>query len=102
MKEVGKRTPFILVYYGTDGCGGWQPLDVPLRTVTTLDRFALVEPTSKGHTMRMLQPTELRRAMGFPASYRFPNGTRREKIQLLGNAVCPPVMKSLVAGLLQQ
>ena len=99
IEEVGTATPFLLVYYGTDGGGGWQSLDVPLRTVTTLDRFALVEPTPQGHMMRMLQPTELRRAMGFPASYRFPKGTRRDKIRLLGNAVCPPVMKRLVSGL---
>lgn len=97
--EIGKNTPFLLVYYGTDGGGGWQSLDVPLRTVTTLDRFALVEPSSKGHMMRMLQPTELKRAMGFPASYIFPKGSRREKIRILGNAVCPPVMSRIVACL---
>ena len=96
ISEVGNRTPFLLVYYGTDGSGGWQSLDVPLRTVTTLDRFALVEPTAQGHSMRMLQPPELRRAMGFPASYRFADGTRREKIRILGNAVCPPVMQAIV------
>jgi len=94
--QIGRNSPFLLVYYGTDGSGGWQSLDVPLRTVTTLDRFALVEPGSEGHTIRMLQPTELRRAMGFPAGYLFPQGTRREKIMLLGNAVCPPVMRSIV------
>ncbi len=99
ISEVGRNSSFLLVYYGTDGGGGWQSLDTPLRTVTTLDRFALVEPGSKGHTMRMLQPSELRRAMGFPASYRFPSGARREKIRVLGNAVCPPVMKHLVKSL---
>jgi len=57
--------PFLLVYYGTDGSGGWQPLDRPLRTLTTLDRFGLV--TWKGDTpmLRMLQVPELQRAMGF-------------------------------------
>ncbi len=99
ISEVGKRTPFLLVYYGTDGSGGWQSLDQPLRTVTTIDRFALVEPSNSGHTMRMLQTSELRRAMGFPAKYRFPVGTRREKIKLLGNAVCPPVMRALIESL---
>jgi len=99
--EIGKNSAFLLVYYGTDGGGGWQSLEVPLRTVTTLDRFALVEPTRDGHTIRMLQPSELRRAMSFPASYRFPKGTRREKIRLLGNAVCPPVMRMLVRRIAQ-
>ena len=27
---------------GSDGAGGWQSLDRPLRTLTTLDRFGLV------------------------------------------------------------
>lgn len=102
LSEVGSKTPFLLVYYGTDGGGGWQSLDLPLRTITTLDRFALVEPSPKGHTMRMLQPPELQRGMGFPASYIFPSGSRREQIRLLGNAVCPPVMKSLVKALVER
>ncbi|HEY5213390.1 MAG TPA: DNA cytosine methyltransferase [Acidobacteriaceae bacterium] len=97
--EVGTKTPFLLVYYGTDGAGGWQPLDQPLRTVTTIDRFALVEPSRSGHKMRMLQASELRRAMGFPGRYRFPAGTRRDKIKLLGNAVCPPVMRAIIESL---
>jgi DNA (cytosine-5)-methyltransferase 1 len=46
--EVGDETSFLLVYYGTDGGGGWQKLDRPLRTITTVDRFALVEPSSGG------------------------------------------------------
>lgn len=99
LAELGQRSPFLLVYYGTDGSGGWQPLDQPLRTVTTLDRFALVQPSPTGHTMRMLQPTEIRKAMGFPSTYRFPQGTRRDKIKLLGNAVCPPVMRSIIQAL---
>jgi len=53
---LGPRQPFLMVYYGTDGAGGWQTLDRPLRTVTTLDRFALVRPNGHGHEMRMLQP----------------------------------------------
>jgi len=56
---LGSRESFIVVYYGTDGAGGWQTLDRPLRTITTLDRFALVRPNGNGHEMRMLQPPEL-------------------------------------------
>lgn len=97
--ELGRKTPFLVVYYGTDAAGGWQPLDRPLRTITTLDRFALVAPNGKGHTMRMLQPLELAVAMGFPNNYRWPKSTRREKIKLIGNAVCPPVMKVVVEAL---
>lgn len=96
---LGNNNPFLIVYYGTDGCGGWQSLDRPLRTVTTVDRFALVQPTKHGHVMRMLQVPELKRAMGLPDSYVLPAGTRRDKIRLLGNGVCPPVMAAAVQAL---
>lgn len=99
--EVGSREPFLLVYYGSDGAGGWQRLDAPLRTVTTLDRFAFVRPTPRGHEMRMLQVDELRRAMGFPARFVLRRGTRRDRIHLLGNAVCPPVMAAVVRSLVR-
>jgi DNA (cytosine-5)-methyltransferase 1 len=98
-KALGKEARFLLVYYGTDGCGGWQPLDKPLRTVTTIDRFALVEPGDTGPTIRMLQVPELARAMGLPNNYAMPIGTRRDKIRLLGNGVCPPVMRELLRQL---
>ena len=98
-EAVGKRSSFLLVYYGSDGSGGWQPLDRPLRTITTVDRFALVEPGRRGATMRMLQVPELKRAMGFEDDFVLPVGTRRDRIRLLGNGVCPPVMESVVRSL---
>ena len=52
--------------------------------------------------LRMLQVTELRRAMGFDAKYRLDYGSRRDKIRLLGNAVCPPVMQSIVSSLVNE
>ena len=85
-----------MVYYGSDHAGGWQSLDAPLRTVTTLDRFALVKPTDSGHVMRMLQPEELKIAMGWPRGFKIKHGTRRDKIKMIGNAVCPPVMREIV------
>ena len=88
-----------MVYYGTDHAGGWQNIDVPLRTITTVDRFAYVKPTSSGHVMRMLQPEELKQAMGWPKRYKFNHGSRRDKVKMIGNAVCPPVMKAIVKNL---
>ena len=41
---LGVRKAFLLVYYGSDAAGGWQRLTAPLRTLTTLDRFAYVKP----------------------------------------------------------
>jgi DNA (cytosine-5)-methyltransferase 1 len=91
------RTSFLMVYYGSDGAGGWQRLGAPLRTITTLDRFALVRPRRhRGYEMRMLQVPELQRAMGFPSSFKLKHGVRRDKIKLLGNAVCPPVMARII------
>lgn len=99
LAAVGAESPFLIVYYGSDGAGGWQEIDRPLRTITTVDRFALIEPSSEGHTMRMLQVPELRRAMGFTGRYKMPHGTRREQIHMLGNGVCPPVMQKVVRSL---
>ena len=96
---LGKEASFLLVYYGTDGSGGWQPLNRPLRTITTVDRFALVQPGKEGHTMRMLQVSELKRAMGFKSNYKMSFGTRRDQVRLLGNGVCPPVMSNVVESL---
>jgi DNA (cytosine-5)-methyltransferase 1 len=99
IEELGKGESFLIVYYGSDGSGGWQPLDRPLRTLTTLDRFGLV--TWKGRTpmLRMLQVPELMRAMGYDRTYSLPLGSRRDRIKILGNGVCPPVMRAVVQSL---
>jgi DNA (cytosine-5)-methyltransferase 1 len=99
MAELGRGKPFLIVYYSTDGGGGWQRLDRPLRTMTTLDRFGLVEWDTGEPTLRMLQVPELKRAMGFSDSYKLTHGSRRDRIKLLGNGVCPPVMEAVVRAL---
>lgn len=99
IKEVGLGKPFLLVYYGSDHAGGWQKLTRPLRTVTTLDRFAVVKPSPEGHKMRMLQVPELQLAMGM-GGMQFEHGTRREQIKMIGNAVCPPVMEQVIKNLI--
>jgi DNA (cytosine-5)-methyltransferase 1 len=102
MKTLGDDRSFLIVYYGSDGAGGWQRIDRPLRTITTVDRFGYVRPGDNGHEIRMLQVPELKRAMGFPDDHLFTRGTRRDKIKLLGNAVCPPVMEAVVKNLIRQ
>lgn len=74
-------------------------MDRPLRTLTTLDRFGLVTWEGREPMLRMLQVEELRRAMGFPVTYRFDRGSRRDQIKMLGNGVAPPVMKAVVKTL---
>lgn len=93
---LGEHQPFLLVYYGSDGAGGWQRLSAPLRTITTLDRFAYVRLKNGDHEMRMLQVPELKLAMGFPPDYHLQHGSRRDRIKLLGNAFCPPVMCHII------
>lgn len=104
---LGNDTPFLLVYYGSarKGKGGWQRIDEPLRTITTLDRFAYVTPGKEGHQMRMLQPEELKLAMGFKSDFQLSavgGLTRRERVKLMGNGVCPPVMEAIVKSLTAQ
>ena len=98
-QALGEEASFLLVYYGNDGSGGWQRLDRPLRTITTVDRFALVQHDGHEPRMRMLQVPELKRAMGFDEDFNLPIGSRRDRIRLLGNGVCPPVMKAVVESL---
>lgn len=93
IKALGKGRSFLIVYYGSDKAGGWQSLDAPLRTVTTLDRFGLVTWNKGKPMLRMLQPRELLRAMGAGISHKLPVGNRRDRIRLCGNGVCSPVLE---------
>jgi DNA (cytosine-5)-methyltransferase 1 len=96
---LGGDAEFLIVYYGSGGEKSWQTLDIPLRTVTTIDRFALVRKQNNRWKMRMLQPTELARAMSLPEEHVFPVGTRRERIKVCGNGVCATVMRCIVQSL---
>lgn len=95
IQALGQGTPFLIVYYGSDYAGGWQRLDAPLRTVTTLDRFGLVSWSGRTPYLRMLQPDELVRAMCGRSNHLLPHGTRRQKIRLCGNGICAPVTKAI-------
>lgn len=91
-QEIGPR--FVAPYYGSGSGETGRSVDRPLGTVTTIDRWSVVD----GDRMRMLQVDEYVAAMGFPADYRLPK--RRDRaIKLLGNAVCPPVARELVLAL---
>jgi DNA (cytosine-5)-methyltransferase 1 len=85
-REFGSR--FVVAYYGNSH--GGRSVDRPLGTVTCVDRYAAVD----GDRMRMLSVEEYRDAMAFPASYRL-CGTHRDRVKLLGNAVCPPVAREV-------
>ena len=69
------------------------PLDQPIRTITTKDQWALVD----GDRYRRLSIRENTLAMGFPPDYGWPDGaTRKDIIKGLGNAVPPPVARTLI------
>lgn len=93
--ELGTGVPFLIVYYGSDYAGGWQALDAPLRTVTTVDRFGLVTWQGEDPYIRMLQPDELSLAMGGSTDHVLPYGNRRDKVKLCGNGVCSDVMTAI-------
>lgn len=100
IKTLGSRSEFLIVYYGSDKAGGWQGLDEPLRTLTTLDRFGYVCWKNGQHHIRMMQLPEISRAMGLPTGFKFPEGTRRDKIKICGNGVCPPVIRRVISSMI--
>ena len=96
---------FLISYYGTENISG---CDAPTPTVTTKDRLGLVTVFVKGTPyvivdicLRMLQPHELYRAQGFPASYIIDKGadgkpfTKTEQVHMCGNSVSPPPMAAI-------
>jgi DNA (cytosine-5)-methyltransferase 1 len=122
MDRAVETAAFLVKYYATDSgneVAQIQSVDRPLDTVTTKARFAVVTVTIDATTyvlvdigLRMLKPRELARAQGFPDSYilnpivrKFLRGkwverplTIAEQISAIGNSVCPPVARALVAA----
>ena len=79
--------PFVVPYYGT---AVPDSVEDPLATINTRDRFGLVEPQAgedgSDIRFRMLQPEELKCAMGFEKDYVI-TGTRDDQVKQIGNAV---------------
>lgn len=94
--ELAVCSPFLTKYYGSGA--GARPVTEPLDTVTSKDRFALVEPYRMGIRFRMLQPQELARAMGFDG-YEFA-GTKTDQVRQIGNAVAVRTAQALCAEVL--
>lgn len=92
--RFGRR--FVMPYYGSGSGLTGRCLSRPLGTVTTVDRWALVD----GESMRMLTAAENRGAMGFPDDYTLPTN-HRQAVHMLGNAVCPPVARDLITAILE-
>lgn len=95
---------FLVKYFSN---GSAKPVDEPLDTVTTRDRFALVTIHGEEYIitdirMRMLQPRELFNAQGFPEEYIIDKDadghaySKTKQVARCGNAVTPPVATALV------
>lgn len=95
---------FLVKYFQN---GSAKPVDEPLDTVTTRDRFALVTIHGEEYIisdikMRMLQPRELFNAQGFPEGYIIDKDyegntySKTKQVARCGNAVTPPVATALV------
>lgn len=96
---------FLISYYGTENISA---CDVPAPTITTKDRLAMVTVMVKGTPyvivdicLRMLKPSELYKAQGFPADYIISYGadgkpfTKTQQVHMCGNSVSPPPMAAL-------
>lgn len=83
---------FLIAYYGNEK--GGRSLERPIGTITTKDRYALIQ----GDSMKMLTADECRAFMGFRADYILPKSSTLAK-HMLGNAVCPPVARDVIQAL---
>ncbi|MFE7762963.1 DNA cytosine methyltransferase [Streptomyces sp. NPDC057438] len=95
----GFHHALVIPYYGT---GRAKPVDRPLGTLSTVDRFALLDQQARVEdcTLRMLQVPEIARAMSFDADHKI-LGTKREGTRLLGNAVTPPAAEVLMCAVVE-
>lgn len=93
--RFGLCLPFLTKYYGS---ALTVPVSAPVPTITTRDRFALVQPAGMDIFFRMLQPHELAAAMGFE-SYEFA-GTKTERVRQIGNAVPVHTAEALCGAML--
>ena len=101
--HVAEIRAFLTIYFGQDGTGG-QRLTDPARTITARHRLGLVTVEGAEYQivdigMRMLEPHELLRAQfgAYAQNYDLTAAkTKTKKVRLIGNSVCPDVVRALV------
>ncbi len=95
----GLIEPFLIKYYGNET--GGENINDPLDTITTKERFALVEGdfVQLDIRFRMLQPHELAAAQSFPKEYQFAGG-KVAAVKQIGNAVPPKLAEALIKAAL--
>lgn len=88
-----------------DGAEMTTPVAEYLRTLTTTAQQSVVTPgdveAARAQVddclFRMLEPHEVAAGMAFPLDYQW-LGTRRDRVKLAGNAVCPPAARDLIGA----
>ncbi len=102
-EKANKVSSFIIEYYG-QGIG--QSPDEPLHTIVSKDRFALITVYGIDYvivdiTLRMLKPSELYKAQGFPEDYIIDKDYTGRKYPIsqqvarVGNSVVPVLAEAL-------
>lgn len=112
--HIAEVRAFLVKFYGTKKDG--RPLQAPLDTVTTKERFGLVTVMIAGEQyvivdigMRMLTPRELFLCQGFPITYqidctvKLPGQprkrlTKKAQTRLVGNSVPPQLAAALIGA----
>lgn len=103
--HAGEVRTFLTTYYGSPVDVG-QSLNDPMRTVVTKDRFGLVTIAGVDYQitdigMRMLEPHELLAAQfgRFAKTTSLAAAkTKKDKVRLIGNSVCPELEEAVVAA----
>jgi DNA (cytosine-5)-methyltransferase 1 len=126
LTTAGKQTVLtwaesLLVPYYTKADTARPAASETMGTLTTRDRYGVVQMDLLGETgtqrdtlpgwdgeldvndvlFRMLEPHEIRTAMGFPDTYRTGASAKKTKVRLYGNAVTPAVMECIVSALVE-
>ena len=101
MQELGRK-PFLVAYYGIKNKAKlYEPPGKPMRTIPATARFGLLWWDGNMPMYRMVQASELGKAMGFHEDMNTEAELAHDKIKLIGNAVCPPVMRAVVQELMR-
>jgi DNA (cytosine-5)-methyltransferase 1 len=95
----------LLMRNNTGGAEMTTPAWEAVRTITTAGHQSLLTPGDIDAAaaqvddvmFRMLEPSEVKGAMAFPAEYRI-LGNRREQVRMCGNAVTPPSARDLITA----
>lgn len=100
IRTLHTREAYGLVMRNNEGGAEMTTPDYePVRTMTTAGHQSLMTGRTANIDdvrFRMLEPSEVKQAMAFPADYLMV-GNRREQVKLSGNAVTPPAARDLIS-----